>query len=84
MKKIILAATAAVLLSVSACGNYTEPYKDADRGNVDKSPGDILLMPNGFSNVAVKCDGSTRVYTIYHGDNAYGAVAAVPNSPECS
>jgi hypothetical protein len=77
-----LVAVGALLLG--GCSNYTEPFKDADRGKSDDSPADILLMPNGFSNIASKCDGPNRVYSIYHGDNPYGAVAVAPNDPRCN
>lgn len=41
-------------------------------------------MPDGFSNLASKCDGPNRVYVIFHNDSAYGAVAVVANDPRCT
>jgi hypothetical protein len=41
-------------------------------------------MPDGFSNVAHKCDGPDMVYVIFHNDGAYGSVAIAPNDPRCT
>jgi hypothetical protein len=40
-------------------------------------------MPDGFSNVAAKCDGTTKVYVIYKGDANRGSVAVSANDPSC-
>ena len=68
-----------------ACGmeKSTEVFKDAPRGEINGDPADILRMPDGFSNVAAKCDGSTRVYVLYKGDNPYGGISSVANHPAC-
>ena len=82
MKRLI--ATAAVgLLVLSGCGKMTEPFKDAPRGQTNSSPADTLTFPDGFSNVSAKCDGTTRVYVVFHADNPYGSVAVSPNHPAC-
>lgn len=87
-KSKIVAGSAAVLLSVgalAACGDFQkalEPYKDAPVANRDETgPADLINMPDGFSNVAAKCDKGhgIRVYVVYHGDSSYGAVTAVPD-----
>lgn len=82
MKRLI--ATAAVgLLVLTGCGKMTEPYKDADVREENGTPADLIRMPDGFSNVAAKCDGSTRVYVVFHADSPYGSVAVSPNHEAC-
>lgn len=77
------------LLSVgllSGCGldKIQEPYHDADRGVTNNDPADIVTNPDGFSNLATKCDHGNRLYVPFHGDAAYAAVAVVPNDPTCA
>lgn len=85
MNKVVVGAVSAAVLAVglSACqSNFQEPFRDAPRGNTNDDKADVILMPDGFSNVSSKCDGPNRVYTVYHNDQ-YGAVAVVPNDPRC-
>lgn len=72
------------VLTLSGCGaKANEPFKDTRvTGRVDNGAV-IGSMPDGFNNWARTCDGTTAVYTPFHGDNPYGAVAVVANSPEC-
>lgn len=82
----MLAVTAAAALAVTLSGCATkanEPSKDAPRGSINNGAADTITMPDGFSNVASKCDGPNRVYVIFHGDDKYGSVAVVPNDPRC-
>lgn len=88
MKKpaLILAASATgiALLFAGGCAKFTEPFKDAPRSKVDNGkPADLIRMPDGFSNGATKCDHGNRIYVVYHGDSAYGAIAVVPQDPTC-
>jgi len=88
-KTIVAAALGAVLLAggtIAGCGaKFTEPFKDAPRSNVDNgTPADLIRMPDGFSNAATKCDHGNRLYSVYHGDSAYGAISVVPNDPTCA
>lgn len=87
-KTKIFGIASAVFLSVgalAACGDFQkamEPYKDAPVGQRDETgPADLINMPDGFSNVAAKCDKGhgIRVYVVYHGDSPYASVAAVPD-----
>ncbi|MEV0403446.1 hypothetical protein [Actinoallomurus sp. NPDC050550] len=41
-------------------------------------------MPDGFSNLATKCDHGNRVYSAYKGDSNRAAVTVVPNDPTCT
>lgn len=49
-------------------------------------PAEVLPMPDGFSNVATRCDGhGNRIYTVYRtwatgAYPAYGAVAVGPDT----
>lgn len=86
MKKRVGIAAAIAALSVAAltgCGKFVEPYNDAPVGSQNKAPADVVNMPDGFSNVATKCDHGNRVYVIYHGDEAYGSLAVMPAEPTC-
>lgn len=88
MKKIVVASVAALsLVGLSGCGigKMTEPFKDAPRSGVENGdPADLVRMPDGFSNAATKCDHGNRIYTLFHGDGAYGSIAVVPNDPTCA
>jgi hypothetical protein len=82
---LLLFSVAAVflLLILTSCGRQVEPYQDAPVGEVDEESADLVRMPDGFSNVAAKCDGTTRVYVVFHNDANYGSVAVAPNHPKC-
>ncbi len=83
-----LAAAGVLALALAGCDwgdKVAEPYQDAKRsGNTNSTPADVIEMPDGFSNLAAKCDGPNRVYVAFHGDSAYGAMAVVPNDPRCT
>ena len=86
MKKIVAAiCTGVLLVSLSACGlgKATEPFKDADRGKTNTGTADTLTMPDGFSNVATKCDHGNRIYVAFKGNHAYASIAVVPNADDC-
>jgi hypothetical protein len=73
----------AALLTLSSCDKISEPFKDAPRGASNTAPADTITFPDGFSNVASKCDGTNRVYVIFKQDYTYGSIAVVPNDPRC-
>lgn len=86
-KTLVAAAAAALLAAVAlvGCAKFVEPFNDAPRSKVENStPADIVTFPDGFSNVATKCDHGNRVYSAYHGDSPYGAISVVPNDPTCA
>ncbi len=86
MKKFTMAAAAiATVALLSGCGadKMTEQFKDAERGESNTEPADTITFPDGFSNVATKCDHGNRVYVLFKGDNAYGAIAVVQNDESC-
>jgi hypothetical protein len=81
-----IAAAVCVVLAAGALSGCkaTEPFNDAPVASHNKAPAEVLNMPDGFSNVATKCDHGNRVYVVFHGDNAYGSVAVVANDPTCA
>jgi len=82
----LAAGLAALLVTAVACGDKAhEPFRDSGRTRTtNSSPAEVIEMPDGFNNLASKCDGPNRVYVTYHGNSAYGSVAVVPNDPRCT
>jgi len=83
MKRIMVLVT--LVLAIAACSDKAqEPFKDAPRsGQNNDDPAEVLNMPDGFSNLATKCDGhGNRVYVVYHGNHPYGTVAVI-RDPGC-
>lgn len=84
MKRLAIGAAAVlVTIGLSSCAKYTEPFKDAPRGDTNDAPADTITFPDGFSNASTKCDHGNRVYVLYHGDAVYGSIAVVPADPTC-
>jgi hypothetical protein len=83
MKKILIIATAGLTLFLSGCGKAAEPFNDAPVSGENTGAAEKINMPDGFSNVATKCDHGNRIYVAFHGDSAYAAIAVVPNDPSC-
>jgi len=75
------AATCVALAFLGACSmsKMNEPFRDAPRGSTNSSPADVIEMPDGFSNLATKCDHGNRIYVAFHQDAPYGAIAVVPD-----
>ncbi len=83
---LALVIVATVLIGVlGACGvgKTNEPFRDAQRGATNSAPADVIELPDGFSNLATKCDHGNRVYVAFKGDSAYGAIAIVAQDPTC-
>jgi hypothetical protein len=75
-----LGSLAAVVLVAGAVG-CGETKSDSDAGEVNKGPADVLAFPDGFRNVAHKCDGhGHRVFSASRGDTAGAAVAVIEDS----
>jgi len=80
----LTAALVMGLLFVTGCASkQSEPFKDAERGTSNTDKADTITFPDGFSNVATKCDNGNRVYVAFKGDAAYGSIAVVPNAKGC-
>ena len=87
MRRVPIPALGVVILvlATGACSKKaTEPFRDAPVSGHNDGRAEIINMPDGFNNIASKCDGPNRVYSIYHADSAYGAVAVAPNDPRCT
>lgn len=79
-----LIATAALAVGLTGCDKASEPYQDAPRsGTVNRQPADIIEAPDGFSNVATKCDHGNRLYISYKGDQNRAAITVVAADPTC-
>lgn len=76
----LLVASIVVIAVLGACSQKTqEPFRDAPQGeNRNSEPADIIEMPDGFSNLATKCDHGNRIYVAFKGDQNRAAVAVVP------
>lgn len=81
---IAASGLAAVAVLATGCDKFTEPFKDAPRSGMNNGPAEIITQPDGFGNIASKCDGPNRVYSVYHGDSKYGSIAVVANDPRCT
>ena len=82
MKRLL--AVGVLLLALSGCSKYTEPFRDAHVVSRNNGPAIVGTMPDGFGNWAAKCDGPNMVYTLYHNDSKYGGISVVPNDPRCT
>lgn len=90
MKKYVTVTALGILTVVLLSGaDGCESSQDAGFTERDKGPARVIVnMPDGYSNVAAKCEGPNMVYVIYHGNNSegakpYGSLAVVANDPRC-
>lgn len=78
MRRFLAAGAILASLSLAACG-----ANDAQVGNRDHAPADVINFPNHFSSVADKCDGhGHRVFIGDHGNsgNGGGGVAVIADA----
>lgn len=73
------------LAFLPGCSEKTqEPFRDAPTAQErNTSPAIVIEMPDGFSNVAGKCDGPNYLYVAFKGDMNRASIAVVPNDPRC-
>lgn len=84
-RRLAVTAVAVVALAGACSEKNKEPFRDADQQDPRNSgPAQVIEMPDGFSNVATKCDHGNRIYVAFHGDGKYASIAIVPNAPECA
>ncbi len=79
-----LSIVACAALSVAGCGG--EAVKDATKSGqtVDRRPAEVIAFPDGFRNVASKCDGhGHRVYSSSSGQSGTYPNLAVIDDPDC-
>lgn len=86
MKSVVAIAVigGALLFSAESCDKASEPFHDSDRGQNNDEPADTMSFPDGFSNVAHKCDGPNMVYVIFKSDASYGSIDVVKDDPRCT
>lgn len=86
MKSKLLLVGAAIAASPLLMASSCSTHGDSDYANVNHAPADVVEFPDGFRNVASKCDGPNRVYSGSAGsdDAKPAAVAVVPNDPRCT
>lgn len=80
---VVLTLGLALVLSGCSWDKAAEPFNDAPRGHENSGPADVITMPDGFSNVATKCDHGNRVYVVFKQDNPYGSISVVKDDPTC-
>jgi hypothetical protein len=69
---------------LTACSQKDrEPFRDASVSDRNESPARVLTFPDGFSNVAAKCDGPNMVYTAFKGDANRASLSVVAGDPRC-
>ena len=84
-----LAAVVALICTVglsAGCNDaFNEPrgLGDAPVGEKLEAERDVILMPNNYPNMALVCDGTTRLYVATRTGAFPATIVAVPNSPEC-
>lgn len=80
-RRLALIGVPVVLVAglAAGCGDKAnEPYKDAPRTDeTNGEPASIVRFPDGFSNIATKCDHGNRLYVAFKGDDNRAAIAVV-------
>lgn len=84
--KVVIATLSVAVVTlggVTACG---AGHRSSSTDNVDHAPASVLQFPNGFWNVAYKCQGHNMVYSLSHSTTSTalaGALAISPNDVQC-
>jgi hypothetical protein len=84
MKKIVAIVAGSMLAvgALSGCSSLTEPFNDAPISSKNDKPAEVYSFPDGYNNVASKCDNhGNRIFVVRTGDGR--GVAVVPNDPSC-
>ena len=70
---LLLASLLALTILIGCSNKFQQQFKDAPRtSQVNSAPAEMIYMPDGFNNLATKCDHGNRIYVSYHGDGDYG------------
>ena len=82
---LVFALVVILIVAIAACGeSEREPFRDAPQSDIrNDDPAEIIEMPDGFSNLATKCDNGNRIYVIFKGDANRGSVAVVKDAAGC-
>lgn len=85
IQSVGLLCAGALIVGAAACSQKgREQFRDAPRGETNSGAADFITFPDGFSNVAAKCDGPNRVYVAFKGDANRAALAVAANDPRCA
>jgi hypothetical protein len=73
-----------VTFAVTACGEAARKDATTSGQTVDRSPAEVIAMPNRFRNIATKCDGhGHRVYSNSTGNSGGASQIFVIEDPTC-
>jgi hypothetical protein len=73
-----------VTFTVTACGEAARKDASTSGQTVDRSPAEVIAMPNRFRNIATKCDGhGHRVYSNSTGNSGGASQIFVIEDPTC-
>ena len=78
---LVAAVTLVAVVALGGCNSFNDKRGkgDAPVGEQSEAPRDVILMPDGFPNLVVACDGTTRIYVT----TREAAPAVVPDHPLC-
>lgn len=81
IRKLTIAAVGILLLT----GCASDTHESAQVTDVNHGPARTIDFPEGFRNMAAKCDGPNMVYSVSsaRSDSLSGGVAVVANDPRC-
>lgn len=83
MRKVVIGAVT-IALTAGACSQKAiEPFRDAPTTGHDRTPAQVIEMPDGFNNLATKCVDGIRYTVTYHHDSPYGSVAVTGGDNGC-
>ena len=85
---------AGAMLAATSCSteDLLGEFQDADVSGTDETPAEIILMPDGFGNLAAKCHGPNMVYSSKVSGSGFGAdtgsgsaraLTVVADDPRC-
>ncbi len=78
---VVLVGVGATAGACNAEGTGDAPVEPVQQQN--NAPAHIINMPNGFPNIAFKCDGKVGIYVVTHSKNDVQPVI-VQNDPRCA
>jgi hypothetical protein len=81
--RVTLALVVAVVALIAVSCGSDESSNDSSKLANDLSGAMVLAFPDGFSNLAAKCFGTTMVFSTYHANDGR-AVAVAPGHEWCT
>jgi hypothetical protein len=82
MKKRIATLAVATFLLAGCGDDLQEDFNDAPRAENNDDPARTIAFPDGYGNVAAKCDGPNMVYSGRVSADGR-TMAVVANDPRC-